>query len=463
MTAADPVILSKTASPPTSAFGQEPESLADPAHSADRDALIDQIARPSLAAVVPIPSLRSNFAWTFAGNMLYAGCQWGMISVLAKLGSPSITGQFTLGLAVSAPVFMFTNLQLRAVQATDVNADCGFADYFSLRLLATLLGLAAIISLLPFAGASRAVRLVVLLVSLSKCIECMSDVTAGLLQREEQLKLVAISLIIRGAASVFVFSMTFTWSHNLALSVAAMSGVWLAVLMFYDVPKARRWTTGHEMFFRFDRRALGRLAMLGLPLGWVATLTSLGVNTPRYFLEYYCGLEEQGIYSSLAYLFVVVSLVVVALTQSVTTRLARLFADGDRKEFVLLLSKLSLLGMLVAVAGVPLMLLFGRPLLTLLYRSEYAEHTGLAALLMGTAGLDTVGAFLSCGLTAARRFRAQVPSVIAATVIGGAGSAVLVPRYGLAGAGTGLLLSVLVQVLGSLWVLHHVVTAELQT
>ena len=82
---------------------------------------------------------------------------------------------------------VFTNLQLRAVQATDVNADCGFADYFSLRLLATLLGLAAIISLLPFAGASRAVRLVVLLVSLSKCIECMSDVTAGLLQREEQL------------------------------------------------------------------------------------------------------------------------------------------------------------------------------------------------------------------------------------------------------------------------------------
>ena len=189
--------------------------------------------------------------------------------------------------------------------------------------------------------------------------------------------------------------MTFTWSHNLALSVAAMSGVWLAVLMFYDVPKARRWTTGHEMFFRFDRRALGRLAMLGLPLGWVATLTSLGVNTPRYFLEYYCGLEEQGIYSSLAYLFVVVSLVVVALTQSVTTRLARLFADGDRKEFVLLLSKLSLLGMLVAVAGVPLMLLFGPPLLTLLYRSEYAEHTGLAALLMGTAGaLDGGGVFI---------------------------------------------------------------------
>ena len=109
-----------------------------------------------------------------------------MLSVLAKLGSPSIVGQFTLGLAVAAPVFMFTNLQLRAVQATDVSAEHGFANYFTLRLLATLLGLTVIVAVLPFAGASSTVRFVILLVSVSKCVECMSDVTAGLLQREEQ-------------------------------------------------------------------------------------------------------------------------------------------------------------------------------------------------------------------------------------------------------------------------------------
>ena len=110
-----------------------------------------------------IPSLRANFAWTLAGNVLYGACQWGMLSVLAKLGSPSIVGQFTLGLAVSAPVFMFTNLQLRAVQATDVNVEHGFANYFTLRLLATMFGLVVILALLPFAGASAQVRAVILL------------------------------------------------------------------------------------------------------------------------------------------------------------------------------------------------------------------------------------------------------------------------------------------------------------
>ena len=38
---------------------------------------------------------------------------------LAKLGSSFMIGQFSLGLAIATPVLMFTNLHLRAVQATD--------------------------------------------------------------------------------------------------------------------------------------------------------------------------------------------------------------------------------------------------------------------------------------------------------------------------------------------------------
>jgi O-antigen/teichoic acid export membrane protein len=419
-----------------------------------------EIEQPKTVTRVEIPSLRANFAWTFAGNVLYAGCQWGMLSVLAKLGSPSIVGQFTLGLAVSAPIFMFTNLQLRAVQATDVNVEHGFANYFTLRLLATLLGLIVIVSLLPFAGASSAVRLVVLLVSVSKCVECVSDVTAGLLQRKEHLKRVAISLMIRGVGSVLVFSFTFACFRNLALSVAAMSGVWMAVLLFYDVHNVKALIGRHEPFFCFDRHELWRLAMLGFPLGWVATLASLNVNIPRYFLQHYLGLADQGVYASLAYLVVVINLVVLALTQSVTTRLARLFAEGEIKQFLRLLKKLSMLGVLIAAVGVPLTFLVGRPLLTVLYRREYAAHVGLLALFVGVAGVTTIGSFLFCGLTAARRFRMQVPVYFVAMLIVIAGSALLVPRWGLTGAGIALLFSAVSVVLGGLWMMKRVLGTE---
>ena len=53
--------------------------------------------------------------------------------VLAKLGTPEMVGQFTLGLAITTPLIMFTNLQLRAVQATDASRQYKFGDYFALR------------------------------------------------------------------------------------------------------------------------------------------------------------------------------------------------------------------------------------------------------------------------------------------------------------------------------------------
>jgi O-antigen/teichoic acid export membrane protein len=418
------------------------------------DPSVVAIAQSSITTGIPIPSLRANFAWTFAGNALYAGCQWGMLSVLAKLGSPSIVGQFTLGLAVSAPVFMFTNLQLRAIQASDVSAELRFADYFTLRSLATLLGMAAIIALLPFEGVSSGVKGVVILVSVSKSIECMSDVTAGLLQREEKLKRVAISLMIRGAGSVLLFFLTFARFRNLALSVASMCGVWLCVFLFFDLSNVRVLIGRHESLFRFHRNDLWQLTTLGLPLGWITTLTSLNANIPRYFLTRDLGLGEQGIYSSLAYLVIAAGLIISALSQSVTTRLARLFADGDLKQFVRLLTRLSMLGVVIPAIGIPSALLVGKPLLTLLYRREYADHVDLLLLFIGTAGFNAIGSFLFCGMNAARRYSLLVPVYFASAFIGVAVSAILIPRCGLMGAGIGMLLSAAATAVGAFRALH---------
>lgn len=404
---------------------------------------------------VAIPSLRANFAWTFAGNVIYAGCQWGMLSTLAKLGNPSIVGQFTLGLAISAPVFMFTNLQLRAVQATDITGEPGFGSYFGLRVLSTLAGLLFVTALLPFAASSGSVRLVILLVSISKCFECMSDVTAGLLQREEQLKLVSISLMIRGIGSVIVFALSFAIGRNLSLSVAAMSLIWLAVVWFYDLPNVRRLTGSREPLLRFDRRELRRLAMLGLPLGWVATLSSLNTNIPRYFIQHQLGLADQGIFASLAYIVVAINLVVLALSQAGTTRLARLFIEAERKQFKVLLTTLTLAGVLIIIIGVPAALLVGRPFLNLVYGREYSNHVGLLAFLVGVTGVTTSGSFIFCGLTAARAFKPQLPIYGIATLVVFAASRVLIPHYGVVGGGIAILFSQLAIVIGGLWIIRR--------
>jgi O-antigen/teichoic acid export membrane protein len=400
------------------------------------------------------PSLRTNFKWTMAGNVVYAMCQWGMLSVLAKAGNASIVGRFALGLAIAAPVFMFANLQLRAVQATDTRCEYRFSDYFTLRILTTAVGLLAILLVAPALRYDRSTLMVILLVALAKCIECISDVIGGLLQLHERLDQVAKSLMIRGGLSILAFGATFLWTHSLVACTAAMCLAWLAVLIGYDLRRAKEALAPGEPYFRMNWLVARKLFLLSLPLGLVMTLISLNTNVPRYLVERYGGTAELGIFASLAYLLVALNLVVNALCQSVTTRLSRLFAEHRLKEFCRLLFKLSSFGLAIVLAGVPVSLLWGRSLLTILYRPQYGDHVPAFAILVAAAGIGATAFFITSGLNSARCFRKQLPVFVFSTMTTILSCLILVPRYQLNGAAAALLLSAIVGLLGNLWVLH---------
>jgi O-antigen/teichoic acid export membrane protein len=378
-----------------------------------------------------------------------------MISVLAKMGNTTLVGRFALGLAISAPLFMFTNLQLRGVQATDARSDFDFSDYFTLRLMASLAGLAALVLLVLGSRYDAVTGIVIVLVGLSKAIESLSDVIAGLLQKAERLDRVAISLMIKGTLSLLAFGGVFWFTHSLVAAVVALIVAWLSVLAFYDLHQALILIRGRDGFFAFRWPRLKKLAMVSAPLGIVMTLISLNINIPRYLLEHALGPADLGIFASLAYLLVAINMVVSALGQSVVSRLSRILAEGDVKLFRKLLGKLLAFAALILVITVPAAKLVGRPLLTFIYRPEYGQHVSLFVLMVATAGVSSIASFLGYGMTAARSFRVQVPVIGASTLATALFSLLLIPRLGMSGAACALFIGACTQVVGSALVLSR--------
>src|SRR4051812_10305666 len=76
-----------------------------------------KLAAPAPAS--PSSSLRRNASWVLFGNLAFAGSSWAMMTVLAKLGTPRMVGQYALALAITQPIVTFAMLHLRSVQATD--------------------------------------------------------------------------------------------------------------------------------------------------------------------------------------------------------------------------------------------------------------------------------------------------------------------------------------------------------
>jgi O-antigen/teichoic acid export membrane protein len=424
--------------------------------------------RPDRGDASPVAerSLRLNVSWTFAGNVFYAACQWGMLVVLAKLGSPEMVGRFALALAVTAPVFMFTNLQLRAVQATDRSHQFAFADYLRLRILSTGLAFSVIAGLAAWSHYQFWIAAVILMVGFAKGSESISDAIYGLVQWHERMDLIARSMMLKGLVSLAAFAVTVALTRSLVMGAAALAMAWSLVLITYDFSLARKFVSTrpvpaghHPSLPRFTRDTLLRLTRLSIPLGITATLGSLILNVPRYFIEHYAGARALGFFAAVAYLMVAGNLVTNAIAQSATPRLASLYASGEVRAFRTLLLKLCAAAAVPGIAGLLVAVLAGKLVLRLLYRADYESYSGVFTLLMIATAIYCVTAILTNAMTAARIFKPQPALLAAVMLLSAAACYFWIPAHGLAGAAYAIILAAAAQLVGSLVVLRSVLRA----
>ena len=406
----------------------------------------ERSATEAKAPLSLVASLRANVTWTLLGNLALAGCQWGMLVAFAKFGDARMVGEFGLGLAVTGPVFMFSNLQLASVLATDAAGRNTFSEYFGVRVSTTLAALIAS-CVLAFAAYGGGTAAVVVAVAGSKAVESLSDIFHGLYQRRETMERIAKSMVLRGAlslAAVMAGIRLFGTVVGASVLVALVSA---AVLIGFDLRNGAALAGGFRAVVpSFRARRVAALVRIAFPLGVVTMLISLTANIPRYFLEAHGGPRELGIFVGLAYVVTAASTVVGAIGRAATPRLANLHQAGEILAFRRLVRSLLLCAAALGATGVLVASSAGHPILQVLYTPEFAPYAPAFALVMLSGALGYAASMLGYAVTAARHFVVQIPlwiGVAASTLVG---SAILVPRLGVTGGAWALVLTAAVQV-----------------
>jgi len=416
-------------------------------------------------------TLRGNFAWTALGNVVYSLCSWLMLSVIAKVGSPTMVGQFALGMAVAQPVMVFSQLSLNQVQATDARREYRFGDYLGLRMITNLLAMAALVGLAVAGGYSREAGAVVVLAGIGLAFDGIGDTVFGLLRQHERMDRIAISMAIEGVLSLLLLTAGLSLLHSIVWAAAGSALASALVALAYDIPNAvillRQSGDGKGSLFSRVRlpkphsnpRILGRLVGVALPLGVIMVLLSVNNNISRYFVAHYLGLRALGIFSALVSFVTIGRLVTTALGLSASPRLARYYAEGDRRAFVGLQRRLLLIGVVVGAAAPIVAAVAGRRILTFFYTSEYAGYLDVFVLYLAAGGLSYVDGSIGWAITAARRFKAQAVSLAVLTLVIAGASAWLVPAYGLRGAAWAALFASTFQLASNSLILRQVLRA----
>ena len=232
-------------------------------------------------------SFRQSVVYSTVTNVVYAGLQWGLISILAKGGSLTLLGQYAYSMAIIAPAITFLGLNLRVVHVVDYTKQSPFKDYWGLRLMTAALGAILFLALGFLLFDSTVARMSFIAIGLFRSIETLMDLTHGYFQKERQMGLVCRSMMIRAVFGLLAFAgIVIAW-QNLAAAFLAMGFVVLLTVLLHDLPVIAR---SEAIAFGTFRGELP-LASRCLPLTIGLLLSSFQMNGPRLILKHYVGVD----------------------------------------------------------------------------------------------------------------------------------------------------------------------------
>lgn len=403
------------------------------------------------------PSLKSNFKWTFGGNIVYAAAQFGMISAFTRLTDANTTGYYFLAGSVVTSILAFSRLQLHQVQVTDARNEFQFQDYFATRILTSLLTvvaaiIAAFLLLKPQADHYWLAVWMFVWVGVARSIDAVGEIVRGLFQRHERMDLNSGSLVWKGLLGLAAVGGCLLLTRSPLIAVIAMAIVWGANLFLYDLRHAARLISqrnqtvaGESLMPRFHFARIGPLVWSAAPIGVGMFLLDLRETYPRVLLEQTHKADTLAHFGAMSYLSTAAGVIVSALGQSAAPRLADYFVFRFQ-SYVQLLWKLMAIGVGLGIVYVGGVALVGPPLIAVFFGEEYSRFPVDFVLIAVAGALNFPLFFGGVALAAARAFHVQMIAGIVSCIAAFIGATLLIPKFGLTGAAINTAISAAVTV-----------------
>ncbi len=387
-------------------------------------------------------SLRSNIFFAVSGMGVFHAAQFGVIVLLAKYAPSDVLGQVRLSLAIATPIITFFSLELRGALVADAAGEFTFGTYRKLRSFAMLVAgvLLAAVALWQ-AAVERNLAYTVILAGMcaSRVVLSLAEIGWGLFQKRERLDWMATSVTLRGIAMIAAFGLCVPLyaylsarglippqriADGAALAIGAYVVASVAVLLLFD---HRLIAAGTDLDPTWTWPAVRRLAQQTFPLGIVLLVVHLCNSIPELVVGQQAnGKAALGYFGALATLTLVGNLLVLQAATAAANRLAYSY-QVDLRAFLLLAAKLLGLAVLVGAATLVVAASYGRWLLELLYRADYARFDREFTLIAMGAALSQVTSIFGVLVTQMRLFWLQVPAQVLVLVFTAAAAFVLIP------------------------------------
>ena len=237
----------------------------------------------------------SNYFFNLNSSFFYLISQVLLLLYFNKKIGLEFSGSYTLSLSCIAPVFMFFNMQLKWLVATDIIKTFLRTDYFFFRLFTSIVSI-IIIFFIKFIFFHKIDNILFYSICLIKFLESISDIFYGFMQQEKAFSKTNKFIFLKSLFILIFIYLDYILIHNYISLLFNIIFIYFGFILLE--------MKSLKLFFNFNDLNIKSIVPLiknNWHFGLVSSINSFKVNIPRYFIQN-LGLSKLAVFSTINYL-----------------------------------------------------------------------------------------------------------------------------------------------------------------
>lgn len=340
---------------------------------------------------------KKNFFWNMFGSILSCSSSFFFLLTVLRTNDLNQAGIFAFAFSFATFLQTIAVYAGRTYQVTEPDNQITSMDYIFHRFFSCVLMFLIGISFLPFFTSEPLKCTMIFLLLLYRSLEAFSDVFHGILQKNNELYKVGISLSIRGLFSLLFFVTIDFFTHNVLVAIGSLVLINLVTLIFFDMRNTRKYLFKKD---KFHFRNVITLFQLGFFTFFFTFLTQYILNAQKYTIEQLQANQEQAIFNILVMPATIMILVSQFSIHPFLVELSEYWHSNQLKNFkklvFRLISYLSIIGCLLTLIAY----FCGIPFLEWIYGIDLTIYLfGLIAILIGSTIFSITNIFCTALVT----------------------------------------------------------------
>lgn len=384
-------------------------------------------------------NMRKNFLWNIIGSTLCAFNSLFFMIVVTRINGEDVAGLFTFAFSTACLFYIIGIYSGRTYQVTDNDKLVSDSDYIYSKFITCLIMIISGITFCFFKNYNSSKFMVILGLTIFKSLEAFSEGIYAIIQKNEQLYKVGISLFFKAVIGLFIFIIIDLFTKNILYSVLGVIFINLLIIILYDLKNLE--VVGFKLK-RFNKLSIKTILIGGFYTFAFTILTQYVINAPRYSIDNFFADKYQTIFGIIIMPSTLIALLAQFVIQPYLTKLKESLSLSKR-EFNKVTMKLSLSLFLMGIVCIVVAYFLGIPVLEFVYNIELSDYLLELLMIIFGATLYGITVVLSSSLIIIRNTFSQLIIFLIVTVFDLVFSDILVKKYLIMGASSTYLLTML--------------------